>query len=407
MTEPGFKEGLALLRDRDFARLFTAHLISYLGTAMAPIAIAFGVLDLTGSTRDSAIVIAASTVGQIMILLIGGTLADRTSRHRMLIIADTIATISQLSMAYLLLNGLATVPMLAGLMLITGIAYALHQPSMTGFIPQMVPREKLQAANALLGTARNGSIALGAAGAGILVATVGVGATIAIDGLSFGVSALLILSLRPKQQAVPEAASFLTDLKLGWVEFIRHKWLWTIVLQFSFIVAALDAVFGLLGPAIARSHLGGPIAWGIISAGFGLGTLAGGLTALQIRIERPMLVGSIFMLFFTAIPLTLSVPMSIPVITLSAIVGGFVGEIFGVLWYTTLQTHVPLHLLSRVSAYDHLGSIGIAPLGIIVGGYLYESIGYRDTLLLAAACVVLPTLAVLCVREVRELRTIN
>jgi predicted MFS family arabinose efflux permease len=407
VKQSGFIEGLTLLRDRDFARLFTAHLISYLGTAMAPIAIAFGVLDLTGSTRNAAVVIAASTAGQIMILLIGGTLADRTSRHRMLIVADTIATISQLSMAYLLLTGQATVPNLAGLMLITGMAYALHQPSMTGFIPQMVPREKLQAANALLGTARNGSLTLGAAGAGILVATVGVGVTIAIDGISFCISALLILSLKPKQQVTPEAASFFTDLKLGWVEFISHKWLWTIVLQFSLIIAALDAVFGLLGPAVARSHLGGPIAWGIISGGYGLGTLAGGLTAIRLRIERPMLVGSILVLFFTAIPLTLSVPMSVPVITLSAIVGGFTAQIFGVVWYTTLQTHIPPHLLSRVSAYDHLGSIGIAPLGIIVGGYLYEVIGFQDTLHLAAVCVVLPTLAVLCVKEVRELRTIN
>ena len=407
MAEPTFRDGLVLLKDRDFARLFAAYLVTYLGTAMAPIAIAFGVLDLTGSTSDSAIVIAASTTGQILILLIGGTLADRTSRHRLLVFADAVAFCSQGAMAWLLMIGEATVMNLAGLMLVTGVAYALHQPSITGFIPQIVEREKLQAANALLGVARNGSFTMGAALAGVLVATIGAGPTLALDALTFGLSGLLILSLRPKPQAPTESATFFEDLHLGWKEFISHKWLWTIVLQFSLIVASLEAVFGLLGPAVSREYLGGPVSWGIIAAGFGAGTIFGGLFAIRLRVERPMLFASLLVLFWSSTPLLLSVPMAAPIVATGAFVAGFTGQIFGVLWYTTLQTHVPPELLSRVSAYDHLGSIGIAPLGIIAGGFLYESIGFRDTLYLCAALVVVPTLLVLCVREVRELRTIR
>lgn len=345
--------------------------------------------------------IAASATGQIMVLLIGGTLADRTSRHKLLVAADLITFISQLGIAYLFIFGEPTVTNLAILTLITGMAAALHQPAIMGFIPQMVDKEKLQAANALLGIARNSSITLGAAIAGILVATVGAGPTLAIDGLSFGLSALLIMTLRPKQQAVTEQATFWQDLRLGWKEFISHKWLWTIVLQFSFVVAALDAVFGLLGPVVAISHLGGAISWGIISAGFGLGTLCGGIPAIKIRIERPMFVGSFLVLFFAIDPLLLAVPLDVWMITAGTFIGGFLGQIFGVLWYTTLQTQIPPEMLSRVSAYDHLGSIGIAPLGIVLGGYLYELIGFRDTLLLCAAFVIVPTLLVLCVREVR------
>ena len=87
MTESKLREGLSLLKRRDFAKLFTAYFISYSGTAMAPIAMAFGVLDLTGSTRDSAYVIAAPVVAQIALILIGGAIADRTSRQRMLVAA--------------------------------------------------------------------------------------------------------------------------------------------------------------------------------------------------------------------------------------------------------------------------------------------------------------------------------
>tara|TARA_B100002003_G_scaffold250551_1_gene290354 strand:- start:15549 stop:16805 length:1257 start_codon:yes stop_codon:yes gene_type:complete len=405
MSQPGIREGLKLLNRPDFAKLFVAYLISYFGTAMAPIAIAFGVLDLTGSTKDSAIVIAAPTTAQIVVILIGGTLADRSSRKHMLVIADSLAMTSQIVIAYLFISGNATVPLLTILMFITGSAYALHAPAATGFIPQIVPREDLQAANALLGAARNSSFTLGAAMAGILVATIGAGMTIAIDGISFGISALLIASLRPRQQAAPEEASFIEDLRLGWQEFITHKWLWTIVLQFSLVVAALDAVFGLLGPAVTKLQMNGAVDWGIISAGLGLGTLTGGILVLKLQVRRPMLFATICVFLFSLLPLALAVPLSLAAITAMAFLGGVAGEIFGVLWYTTLQKKIPPHLLSRVSAYDHLGSICLAPLGIVVAGFLFEFLGSRETLLIAAATVVIPTLCVLCVREVRELTT--
>lgn len=409
MSQTGIREGLKLLNRPDFAKLFTAYLVSYFGTAMAPIALAFGVLELTGSTKDSAIVLAASTTAQIMILLIGGTLADRSSRKKVLIASDTLAMLSQIAIAALFLTGNASLPLLAGLMLITGSAYALHTPAATGFIPQMVDRNELQAANALLGAARNGSVTMGAALAGVLVATVGAGATLAIDGISFGLSAILIATLKPRQQESPEKATFLKDLSLGWKEFKSHKWLWTIVLQFSFVVAALEAVFSLLGPAVAKTQLNGAFDWGVIAASFGLGTLFGGILALKLNVIRPMLVGTCCVFFFSLLPLTLSVPLSLILISTGAFLGGVAGQIFAVLWYTTLQKKVPMQLLSRVSAYDHLGSIGLAPLGIIAGGFLFEAIGARDTLLIAAATVILPTLCVLGVKEVRQLssREIN
>ncbi len=405
MSNPGIREGLKLLSQRDFARLFFAYLVSYFGTAMTPIALAFGVLELTGSASESAIVIAASTMGQITVILIGGTLADRTSRQTVIVCADVIACCSQLMMAFLFISGTATVPMLAMLMFVTGCAFGFHQPASTGFIPQIVKREELQAANALLGAARNSSITLGAALAGVLVATVGAGVTILIDALSFAVSAILILTLSPRIQEATEDASFFDDLKAGWSEFIRHKWLWTIVIQFSIIVAALDAINGLLGPAIAREQLGGAVAWGIIAASMGLGTLIGGLIVMKIHVQRPMLLATILVFTFSLEPIALYLPFEVWLICIMFFISGLCGQIFGVLWYTTLQTQVPPHLLSRVSAYDHLGSIGIAPLGIVVGGFLYEGIGPQYTMLICAGAIIIPTLLVLCIDDVRNLRS--
>jgi len=404
MAKATVGEGLKLLRKPDFARLFCAYLITYTGNAMAPIAMAFGVLELTGSTRDSSIVIAAPIVAQIVVLLVGGALADRTSRQKIMVRAESLAAGCQVVIAGLFLSGSATVPGLAALMLVNGVAIALFTPSTIGFITQVVERHELQAANALLGAARSSAVMAGAALAGLLVAAFGAGIAIAVDAGSFLVSAVLIAQITAKVQAKGDTVSLAQDLRLGWREFVSHQWLWSIVLQFSFMVAAFEAVYGLLGPAIAKEQMGGPVDWGFIAASSGLGTVLGGLLAMRLDVKRPMLVAVLLCFFFSGTALTLSIPAHVSVVALAAFVGGVAGQMFAVLWYTTLQTQVPANMLSRVSAYDHLGSIALAPLGLVFGGMLYESLGPSQTMLLAAAAIIVPTLLVLFVPGVRNLR---
>ncbi|MCZ6619830.1 MAG: MFS transporter [Gammaproteobacteria bacterium] len=396
-----FRTGLKLLRRPDVNRLFIAYLITYTGTAMAPIAIAFGVLELTGSTRDTAIVIAAPTIASIAVLLFGGVLADRTSRQRIIVFAEGLAMVAQFWIAYLFLSNTATVPFLTFLMLANGIAMALNAPAALGLITQIVERDELQAVNALLGTARNGAMAGGAALGGILVATFGAGVTLMIDSVSFGVSALLVLSLKPRLQVPPAKASLIEDLRIGWKEFTSHTWLWVIVLQFSMLVAAMESVFGLIGPAVALEHMNGAIDWGFIAASFGVGTLVGGILSLKVNVKYPMRLGTILVFSFCSVPLALAVPLPVYLVSTAAFVEGVAGQIFAVLWYTSIQHKVPGQMLSRVSAYDHLGSIVLAPLGLVAGGLLFEQIGFRATLLIAALVVILPTMLAFSVRDVR------
>lgn len=395
-------QGLRLLKNPDVNRMFVAYLISYTGTAMAPIAMAFGVLELTGSAADAGIVVAAPTAASIIVLLLGGVVADRTSRQRVMVIAELTAMTAQCTIAWLFLSGSATLATLTLCMLVNGIAVAFHSPAATGLIIQLVPKNELQATNALLGIARNSAISGGAALGGVLVATTGPGMTLLIDGISFGFSALLVMFLRPVPQPRIAPQSVLRDLRLGWQEFTRHTWLWAMVLQFSLVVAAAEAVFGLLGPAVTRDLMGGAFHWGLIASAFGVGTLLGGLLAMQLRPQRPMCVATCCVFFFAGVPLTLSGPLQVAWVVLAALIGGAAIQVFSVLWLTTLQQKVPAEMLSRVSAYDHLGSIALAPLGIVAAGILYESLGYRATLILAGLAIIIPTALVLTVRDVRE-----
>ncbi len=371
---------------------------------MAPIAMAFGVLHLTGSARATGVVVASQTGAQVVGLMFGGVVADRVSRQRVMIAADLVAMTSQATIAIVFITGHATVPLLAALMVCNGLALAFHNPAFVGFIPQVVKPDKLQSANALLGTARSGALAMGAACAGVSVALFGSGPTIAVDALGFGVAALLISRIAAPSLSTARSTTMLQDLASGWMEFVSHRWLWVIVAQFSLVVAASASVYGLIGPIVANQSMGGSPDWGFITAAFGIGTLCGGFIALRINVVRTMRVATICVFAYAMPALLLASTTTVWPIAAATFVHGVCGQIFGVLWYTTLHRKIPHDALSRVSAYDSLGSIALAPLGIVVAGFLLESLGARTTLLIVAVLVVVPTALALLVPDVRRMR---
>ena len=197
----------------------------------------------------------------------------------------------------------------------------------------------------------------------------------------------------------------LRDLRDGWREFRSHRWLWTVVLQFTVMFAAWQASFAIVGPIVAKRMLGGATAWGWIAGAYGAGLLCGGIAALRVRVDRPILVGTLLMFLMALPPMLLAGPAPVWLIALSAFVAGIGFELFMVLWYTTLQTHVAPEALSRVIAYDTLGSIVLVPLAQAAAGPAADALGTSLTLWIAVALIVLPTLAVLGVPEVRTLRT--
>ncbi|HET6473679.1 MAG TPA: MFS transporter [Pseudomonadales bacterium] len=401
---PHLRDSVALLRDRNFTYLFIAYLVAFFGGSMVPIAMAFGVLQLTGSTSDTGLVIASQIAGTLAVVLFGGVVADRQSRRHLIVGADLAGALGQAGMAIVLASGHGNIPLLMGLMAWNGVAGAFVHPAQVGFVPQVVAPQQLHAANALLATARSAALSLGAAIGGVLVALVGSGATIAVDAVGLTIAALLVSRIRVGARPPEPTTSLLGDLRGGWIEFTSHRWLWVIVLQFSLLVAASESVYGLIGPAVSKVAMNGAADWGVVMAAFGAGTLLGGIVILRIHVVRPMLFGTNCM-FAAAVPsLMLAVWPRVWPVAVATFANGFCGQMFGVLWNTTLQRKIPSTMLSRVSAYDALGSIGLAPLGIVAAGFLLEAAGATTTLVVAAAMIAGPTALALLEPDVRRLR---
>lgn len=392
-----------LLRDANVARLAAARFISTFGTAMAPVAMAFGVLDLTGSPRLVGLVLASQTAAQVAVQLFGGALADRWSRQRLMVAAECLAAASQTTMALLLFAESDRVWALAGLMAVNGVAFALFHPASIGIVPQLVSRDRLQPANAILTLAQSGAFGLGGAVAGLVVAVAGAGWAIALDAASFVVSAWLVAGMRPGAQERGEPTHLWHQLRDGWREFTAHRWLWTIVLQFSVLVAGWQGGLNVVGPVVAARELGGAASWGWVTGALGAGLLAGGIVGMRVTFARPLLVAT-FGILMLALPLVgLAAGASLTMVVAGAFLAGLGAQVFAVIWYTALHTRVAPEAISRVSAYDSVGSIAFAPLGEAAAGPLVEAVGARPALWWASALVVVPTLAVLVVPEVRRL----
>ncbi len=396
---------ISLLRQRNFGLLFAGRLVSYLGNAMAPVALAFGVLDLTGSASMLGLVLAARMLPNVVFLVGGGVIADRLPRSVVLVGANTVAGVTQAVVAALLITGQAEVWHLIALEAINGASFALLHPADSAVVPQTVPEEQLQPANALLGLGRNAAMILGAALAGVFVGAFGAGWAIAADAATFFIAAAILSQMRGIEAAAAAGASFLADLRAGWSEFTAHRWLWTIVVQFSLMLVGFFGAFEVLGPVVAERDLSGASSWAAIVGGQAVGLLAGGALSLRWRPGRPMLVATV-MVFTNALPIAgLALGLPLPALVAAAVVNGIGMEVFGVLWFTALHEHVAREALSRVSAYDALGSIALSPLGLVAAGPMADAIGVDTTLWLGVALIVAPTAAVLLVPEVRRLRS--
>ena len=388
---------------RDFRLLFLGRTTSFVGNAFANVALAFAVLELTGSKADLGYVLAARSLPQVLFLLAGGIWADRLPRHRVMVVSNVLSGLSQAAVAALLLSGHARIWQLGALAAVNGMSSAFFFPASTGIVPQTVPRPLLQSANALLRLGLNASFIGGAALGGLIVAATSPGVGIACDAASFFLAALFIALIRIPATLRMESSSFLADLGEGWREFSSRPWLWSIVAQFGFVNAAEQGCTQVLGPAIAKAHLGGAAAWGLVVTAQSLGFVAGGLLLLRFRPRRLLLAATLGFLLTIPFLLALSAPAPLVGVVAAAAVAGIGTEIFGVLWETTLQQEISQEKLSRVSAYDALGSFVLIPLGVAVAGPVAQAIGTRETILGAAALSLTVTLAVLLVRDVRTI----
>jgi MFS family permease len=325
------------------------------------------VYSLGGGSGEVGIAFATGAASLVCLVLLGGVLADRHGRGRVLLVAETMRMLTQALLAALLLTGTAHYWEVLAAQVSIGAGAALAQPALTGLVAEIVAPQGRQSANALRGMLGSLAMVSGPVLAGAAIALGGPGAAVALDAASYAASALLLLSLGPviaAREGPARRSTFGVELRAGWVEFSTRTWLWVMVAAFAAVNLFVFGPFEVLDAETAHASLGGAGAWSAILAAFGFGSLLGALLASAWEPGRPLRATACLLLAWVPLLLALAGPAPLAAIAAAATIAGAGWLLLAAIREATMQTRVPAERLSRVASYDWLGSNALLPVGL-------------------------------------------
>jgi MFS family permease len=410
MSPRGLIRRFPVLAIRDFRLLLADRLIAPASVGFSLVGVSFAVLKATNSATDLSYVLAAQIAPSLIFALIGGVAADRFRAQRVIVVANLMMALGEGTFGVLVLTGNPPLWAMMSLEAVTGTGVAIFYPASQALLPRLVPNDLLQEASALSRLVMNTGQMAGAAIAGLLVAATSAGFALVLCGIGMISTVPWLLSIRAGRERLPlganapAAPSMLTELREGWSEFRSHTWLWVIVAQFCVVMMAWYGAFSVLGPVVAREHLGGAAAWGAITAADAFGLIAGGVVSLRFIPRRPMLFVVLTGGAIAISPLSLAMVLPLPAVCLASFGLGVFVEMMMVQWTVAMARNIPPDKLARVSSYDVLGTVMAMPAGALIAGPLGTAIGTSRAQYGAAAVIVVASVLALIPRDIRTIR---
>ncbi len=398
---------LAPLRERDFRLLWTGMTISLFGDGIFFVAMAWQAYELWNAPAALSLLGIGMTVSTIAFLLPAGVLSDRVDRRSLMLCADIGRAAVVGLLATLSLADVLTFWELLVLVTFYGVGTAFFTPAFEAIVPDLVPAANLAAANSLDQFVRPIALRIaGPAAGGALVAGIGTGAAFGFDAVTFVVSAVALLLMRPP----PHPRSEHTESSLGAVKegmrFVRRRvWLWGTLLSAAIAYLAFMGPAEVLLPYLVKNELHASAAdLGLVFGAGGLGAVAAALAMGQRgHPQRDVtFMYTVWTLATLAIAgyglATASWQLMVACLLFNAL------ETAGtIVWATIKQRHVPASMLGRVSSLDWLISIGLLPLSFALTAPVTALVGVRATLIGAAIVGAVCTLGALFLPGMRDI----
>jgi DHA3 family tetracycline resistance protein-like MFS transporter len=381
-------EILRPLRERDFALFWSGWTVSLIGDGFFIVAIAWQVFELWNSPTALAVVGVAETISILAFVLVGGVVADRFERRKVLIFSSALRGIAVGLLGVLAVSEALELWHVFVLSAFFGAGQAFQGPAAGAIIPDLVPRHLLVQANSLSQVVRQGAFAfVGPALGGFVVHSFGAGSAFLIDAATFGVAIVTLLLLRPRPAAAvsEERTSMRRDIGEG-LRYVRGTvWLWGTL---AWALAAIFLVYGpftVLLPFLVKNELGGDAGdLGLVFAAGGLSAILVSLTVGQLGLPRRHIT---FMYGLWLVACLQIAAFALADVPWQAMAISFAGEGCWagglIVWSTLMQRVVPAELLGRVKSVDWLLSLGLAPLSFAVTGPLAGWLGVKPVLVIA------------------------
>ncbi len=376
--------------NRSFALLWSGQVISRLGDSFYTIALAWWVLQKTGSATAMGIVLICSTVPLLLFLLFGGVAGDRLPRLRLMLGSDLIRGGVVILVAFLAFQQSLQLWEIFVLSALFGTVEAFFYPASAALLPELVPGEMLPSANSLSSISGQGAQFIGPAIGAVIIALGGTGLAFALDGLSFLISVLCLMAL-PPVKSLPDAsekeAGIVQDIREGFRTVLDSPWLWV-----TLVIASVSTIF-LVGPSeaalplLVKDRFANQVglyalfttlsALGSIVAAFWLGHYK------RLRRRGPLTYGT--WMLASIMLLAVGLPIGVVGVSLAFFVQGAALTALGLAWMNTLQEFVASDLLGRVVSIDILVSTGLLPIGYGLAGIAADRIGVSLVFVLGGA----------------------
>lgn len=422
------REGLlSALRHRPFALLWAGDLVSRVGDALTQVALAWWVLEETGSSAAMAKVLIALTVPMLLLLLIGGVVVDRVDRLRLLLACDIVRGAVVALIAVLAAADALRFWHLLGLSVVFGAALAFTYPAFVALTRTLVPAEAITSAVSLRSLGVRGSLLVGPVVAGVIVAVGGTSVAFGLDAATFAVSGTLVtaasrsviarrpvdgraasavdapdadepdavrgtrdhedVSVEVEAEGSPasgRAGTAMADLREGFATVRASPALWVTIGVAGLSIPLVNGPYQASLPLLVDDELGGGVrVFSLLTAAVAAGTIVVavwlGQRGLRFRRRGPLMYAA----WVGAAGCMAAVGLAPPVWLAVALMLGY-GAGWGtvnLIWATLLQELVPQERLGRVASIDALGSLAMAPVGYAAAGYAAVRWGAAPTFL--------------------------
>ncbi len=392
-----------------FRWFYLARTISLIGSGMTPVALAFAVLHARHGQQLLGYILAAELLPNVLMVLIGGSVGDRYRRDRLIQLASWGSGFSQACIAAVVLTGTNSY-WIFPLAIFNGVLGALTSPAIRGIVPELVDHEDINQANALVNTSRSAGRIVGPAVAGILVSTVGGGWGIAFDALSFFIAGAFMVRVQIPSHPRSPGNSLIHQMREGWAYFRCLRWIWPISGAWAVMNAVQMGAWQVLGPIIAERTFGAA-GWGLTLSVKAIGLLIGSVMMLRFQFSRPLRDGMVAAAAVGIPMVVLGQGLALPYLMVAAIAAGIGSTMSTIAWDTSLQQGIPKDRLSRVMAFDELGSYVVIPLGEILSVPVADQFGLRTVetwggLIFIAAALVPLSLGLIRQMTMADIRTL-
>jgi MFS family permease len=392
-----------LAKHREPRLLVTGQTISQFGDGVALVALTLLVLDTTHSASKLAWFVAARMTPLVIFLLVGGAIVDRFSRRILLLISDCVRAVLTALLVVLIATGHLNFDELLVFAVLFGTFDALFMPAITAITPEIVPEELLPAMNAVRPLANNLMGQMVGPAVGGVIAAASTSWAIGVDGVTFLVSASALFMMKPTPTpARTSGSSMLSEIKEG-LRFVRHTpWFRANLLAAALTNAIVYSPMGVLIPYFLRHTLhDGKLIVGYTFAAMGLSGAVGAFVASNLQLPRRRI--RVIIAYWTLASLSalaVGIATNFWEVLIFPVAAGPLILLGNVIWESMMQTEIPRDLLGRASSVDWFVSLGLAPLGVVLAGFLATEWGVRTYYVVMSLVGAVPSVWIFISRKI-------